>query len=42
MKLSQNQVMRNKAAIKSIAHTVYFLAKQGMIHRDDPNVWKRV
>ena len=26
----QNQVMKNKAAIKSIAQTVYFLAKQGL------------
>ena len=35
---SQKQVMKNKAAIKSIAQTVYFLAKQGLPlrgHRDD-------
>ena len=35
---SQKQVMRNKAAIKSIAQTVYFLTKQSLPlrgHRDD-------
>ena len=35
---SQKQVMKNKAAIKSIAQTVYFLTKQGLPlrgHRDD-------
>ena len=35
---SQKQVMKNKVAIKSIAQTVYLLAKQGLPlrgHRDD-------
>ena len=35
---SRKQVMKNKAAIKSIAQTVYFLARQGLPlrgHRDD-------
>ena len=35
---SQKQVKKNKAAIKSIAKSVYFFAKQGLSlsgHRDD-------
>ena len=40
---SQKQVMKNKAAIKSIAQTVYFLEKQGLPligHRDESKHFK--
>ena len=38
---SQKQAMKNKAAIRKIAQTVYFLAKQGLPlrgYRDDSNI----
>ena len=43
---SQKQVMKNKAAIKSIAQTVYFLKKNKVCPWEATemiqNIWKRV